>query len=437
MRMRPIPCVQEQHEGQGAGGVLWQGESAACAPDLLAAYAGQVQVVYLDPPFFTGQRFTMRMRVGEAGWRTGSPALALTAYSDVWADQAAYLAMMRGMLETAHALLKPDGTLFLHIDTRMSAQLRLLLDDIFGAQHFLNEIVWAYQTGGRSVHHFSRKHDVLLFYRKSRQYYFDITAVPVSREENRSNHMKRSVDADGRSYRTIRSGGKEYVYYDDAPAYPGDVWQDVSHMQQKDPQRTGYDTQKPMKLLERVVLCASRPGDLVADLCFGSGTTLVAAAQHGRRFLGVDSSPHAHAVGRKRLLGCAMRVHGAGARGEADDEACWAEATLQPGIGFFEATLAAYGLGAPGAQARAAGLAQAPEPAGLDAVDQWSIGFLREGVFVPMAHAARTRVAPVLPCTLEMPMLWGLPCLCVVDILGGKRMYTWEGQTDCPGGADE
>lgn len=88
----------------------------------------------------------------------------------------------------------------------------------------------------------------------------------------------------GRSYRAIMSGGKEYRYYDDEPAYPGDVWDDISHLQQKDPQRTGYETQKPLKLLERIVSCSSQEGDLICDLFAGSGTSAVAAAGLNRRF---------------------------------------------------------------------------------------------------------------------------------------------------------
>lgn len=113
--------------------------------------------------------------------------------------------------------------------------------------------------------------------------------------------MRRAVDENGRSYRAIMSSGKEYRYYDDEPAYPGDVWDDISHLQQKDPQRTGYETQKPLKLLERIVSCSSQEGDLICDLFAGSGTSAVAAAELNRRFLCVDQSPLAIATTGKRL----------------------------------------------------------------------------------------------------------------------------------------
>ena len=247
-------------------------------------------MVYLDPPFNTGKQFEMKVRIGEKGYKDGSPTLSLPAYDDRWESKEAYLTMMRDTLVLARDLMKKEGTIFVHIDCRMHAHMRLLMDEIFGESNFLNEIIWSYQSGGRARTYFPRKHDVILFYAKSRSYYFNIKSVPVARGDARSNHMKRGPDEDGRTYRSIMSGGKEYRYYDDEPAYPGDVWDDVSHLQQKDPQRTGYETQKPVRLLERIIRCSTQEGDLVCDLFSGSGTTAVAAANLGRRFLCVDRS---------------------------------------------------------------------------------------------------------------------------------------------------
>ncbi|MEG0767680.1 MAG: site-specific DNA-methyltransferase, partial [Clostridia bacterium] len=374
---------------------------------------GRVQCVYIDPPFNTGLTFCLRMRVGEQGWRSGKTTLALPAYEDRWPDDASFLSMMRQVLTLAHALLSEEGTLFLHIDARMHAQLRLMMDDVFGASNFMNEIIWAYQTGGRATSHFSRKHDIILFYRKSPAVYFALENIPLARGKHRTNHMRRSVDEQGRAYRSIRSAGKEYRYYDDDPVYPGDVWADVSHLQQKDPQRTGYDTQKPLKLLERIVLCATRPGDLVADLCAGSGTTAVAAALHGRTFLSVDKAACAVSVARKRLLPYRMTVEMA----EMDEaSAATAEASCQTGIGYHEVTLDAYTLEED---------KDALALSGLDAVDQWSVGYLREGVFVSMADATREKKQPVLSERLDIPILSGTLAILILDIFGRRRIYTW------------
>ena len=227
-------CRQEIH-GDGRQGDLLQQDARGD----FSRWAGQAACVYLDPPFMTGEDFFLRMRVGDRGWETGKDSLLLPAYRDRYADSNEYLSFLGMALENAKMLMKESGSLFLHLDCRMAAHARLLCDEIFGESNFVNEIIWAYQSGGRSMKRFSRKHDVILFYRKSRRQFFDITAVPLPRSENRSNHMRRCVDESGRTYRTIQSGGKTYVYYDDDPVYPGDVWTDVSHLQQKDPTANG------------------------------------------------------------------------------------------------------------------------------------------------------------------------------------------------------
>ena len=270
-----ISCVAERHMGRESMGTLIQAKMPEEGETLLSRFGGQVQTIYLDPPFNTGKQFDMKVRIGEGGYKNGSPSLNLPAYDDRWPDRTEYLAMMKKTLLLSRELLKKEGTIFLHIDSRMYAHLRLLMDEVFGESNFLNEIIWSYQTGGRARSYFPRKHDVILFYARSRSYYFNLKAVPVARNESRSNHMRRAVDENGRSYRAIMSGGKEYRYYDDEPAYPGDVWDDISHLQQKDPQRTGYETQKPLKLLERIVSCSSQEGDLICDLFAGSGTFAV------------------------------------------------------------------------------------------------------------------------------------------------------------------
>ena len=273
MRAQAAVVSRERYEGKGPRGRFYGGDTLLLMDELLRRYAGEVKLIYMDPPFLTGERFIMRARVGAADWKTGKGSLSLPAFSDDM-EPDAYYAMMRRVLEGCHSLLREDGMLFLHCDFRASARLRLILDDIFGEKNLLNEIAWVYHTGGTARRYFSRKHDTILFYRKGRKYDFNIDAVLCPPTEPRQNHMRRHVDPDGRVYRSIRSGGRVYTYYDDDPVPPTDVWDDVSHLQQRDPQRTGYDTQKPLALLERIVRCASREGELVFDPFAGSGTTL-------------------------------------------------------------------------------------------------------------------------------------------------------------------
>lgn len=284
-----IFCSSERHANGGPGEFLLTRAEEAL-DSLLADYRGRVQVIYLDPPFGTGDIF--HSKIGK---------LTLPTYADDM-EEGAYLAWMRTILSGARELLCPSGSLYLHIDYRMSAKLRLLLDELFGAQNFMNEIVWCYKSGGRATRYYPRKHDTILFYRKSAKVFFDITAVGRPRGPEKRNHMKRFIDEEGRICFTIRSAGKLYTYYEDTPVYPSDVWDDIEHLQQKDTERVGYATQKPEALLSRVILASSRPGDLVCDLFSGSGTTAAAASKLGRRFLALDISPLALYTLRARQL---------------------------------------------------------------------------------------------------------------------------------------
>ena len=293
--------VQVHRTVYGAGeDQLLQGDGSRLPRDIRKK-AGQIQCVYLDPPFMTGKVFRRKRPWGEKGWRKGSPALDLPGYEDRFADEQSYLKMIRRMVAASRDLLRTEGVFYLHLDWRMSGLARTMCDRIFGKDRFLNEIIWSYESGGRSKKTFSRKHDNILMYAKGKDYRFDITRVPLPRGENRQTHIARNIDEDGRRYSSIRSGGKEYRYYDDEPVYPGDVWSDISILQQRDPERTGYATQKPLKLLERILLPVTNPGDLVLDLCCGSGTALEAAQQLDCRFAGLDVNPEAVAIALSRL----------------------------------------------------------------------------------------------------------------------------------------
>ena len=275
-------CTSERHANGGPGEfILSRAEDAFSSQ--LSAYRGKVQLIYLDPPFGTGDVFHSKIGAGHV-------KLSLPTYTDTM-EVSAYLDWMRMILSGARELLCESGSLYLHIDFRMSAKLRLMLDEIFGEQNFMNEIVWCYKSGGRATKYYPRKHDTILFYRKSARVFFDITAVGRPRGPEKRNHMRRFIDENGRICFTIRSAGKVYTYYEDTPVYPSDVWDDIEHLQQKDSERVGYATQKPEALLNRVILASSRPGDLVCDLFSGSGTTAAAASKLGRRFLAVDASP--------------------------------------------------------------------------------------------------------------------------------------------------
>lgn len=408
MALRKIGVGRELHEGNGSNGRFILSDTVRGLDMLLETQAEQIKLIYLDPPFMTGDKFMMRVRVGEAEWKSGRGSLALESFSDAMTREE-FLNMMRNVLECCHRLLRSDGMLFLHIDYRTHPYLRLMLDEIFGEDNFLNEIIWVYQSGGRSLKYFSRKHDVILFYRKSSQYDFNVQEVMAPPTKPRNNHMRRHVDPDGRIYRSIRTNGRVYTYYDDDPVAPTDVWSDLSHLQQKDPERTGYDTQKPLSLLERIVKCGSREGDTVLDPFCGSSTTLEAAKRLKRNFIGIDRCPMTLNIARRRLHGAAFSMEYAPFQGEP-----LCSASVSPGIGFYHIILERFD----------------PEEGylnrkfeGLDAVDNWSVGYIRNGEYHVMADAVRIKRSPALKDALDAPVYSGQLAICVNDVSGRSFCY--------------
>ncbi len=289
-----VYCTEELHRS-GGGGVFYLSKAEDALKQLIDQYEGQVRLIYLDPPFRTGESF--KMKIGK-----GKQAQTVVLYEDKL-DEESYLRWLKEILLGCHRLLDARGSIYLHLDYRMSHKARMLLDEIFGEANFMNEIIWAYRSGGRATRCYPRKHDTILFYRKSKKVLFNIKAVGTPRGPERRNHMKRFIDEDGRIGFSIRSNGKTYTYYEDSLIYPSDVWSDIEHLQQKDRERTGFLTQKPEALLWRIISASSEPGDLVVDLFSGSGTTAAVATKLDRRFIAVDQSPVACALLRRRQLG--------------------------------------------------------------------------------------------------------------------------------------
>lgn len=408
MRPEKVSVVRELHEGSGPKGRFILADVIDGLDRLLESHAEGIKLIYLDPPFLTGDRFVMRVRVGEAEWKSGRGSLVLDSFTDA-NDREAFLELMRAVLIRCRMLLRPDGMIFLHIDYRTHPHLRLMMDELFGEDNFLNEIIWVYQSGGRSLRHFSRKHDVILFYRKSAQYDFNVEEVMAPPSEPRSNHMRRHVDPDGRVYRSIRANGRVYTYYDDDPVAPTDVWNDLSHLQQRDPERTGYDTQKPLSLLERIVKCGSRAGEIVLDPFAGSGTTLEAAKRCGRGFIGIDRCPLTLGIARRRLQGAPYALEYPACEGMPE-----CELSVSTGVGFYHVSLDRFEL--------EDGLLDRSF-SGLDGVDSWSVGYIRDGEYHTMAEAIRTKHSPVLPEQLDAPAYSGRLAAMVSDVSGRSFFY--------------
>jgi site-specific DNA-methyltransferase (adenine-specific) len=256
--------------------------------DLLPSFAdGSFQLIYIDPPFNTGKeqtRRTLRMTPDEGGDRTGfngrrykTSMLEESSYRDRFDD---YLAFLAPRLREAHRLLTDTGTLYFHIDYREAHYCKLLLDEVFGRDAFLNEIVWAYDYGARAKRSWPKKHDTILVYVKDPEsYHFD------SEEVDREPYMAPGLVTEEK----VRRG-----------KLPTDVWWHTI-VATAGHEKTGYPTQKPEGIVRRMVQASTREGDWCLDFFAGSGTLGAVAAQLGRRYVLIDSNPEAVRVMRARL----------------------------------------------------------------------------------------------------------------------------------------
>lgn len=268
-------------------------------------FTGAVKVIYIDPPFMTGRTFKTGAQITTA---------AGISYRDVWKnDLDTYLQWLYETFYHLHQLLADDGSLYVHLDWRATHYAKVMLDEIFhlplhtASAGLKNEIIWHYQSGGRTQKSFARKHDTILLYTKSNRYNFHGERVGRKRGSEKRNHMRKGIDEHGHTIWTIRSAGKIYTYTEDTTMALDDVWSDISHLHQKDPERTGYATQKPAALLERILLASSEENDLILDCFCGSGVTPVVAERMGRRWLACDQSDVAISVTLNRLLHCNRR----------------------------------------------------------------------------------------------------------------------------------
>jgi len=236
--------------------------------DVLALWPGHfVDLAYIDPPFNTGRTHTATNG----------------AYHDTFSCTDDYLAFMRPRLIAVREILKPNGSILLHCDWRTCHHLRIMLDELFGPDNFVNHLIWRYGLGGSSPRRFARKHDDILFYAKSEDYYFKPPMVPAT-----SNRMKGRL--------------KKASDVIDIPSI-----NNMAH------ERTGYPTQKPIALLKLLIEACCPPNGLVLDPMCGSGTTLLAASLTSRHYLGIDANPAAIQICDRRLnrtpvRGCTLPV---------------------------------------------------------------------------------------------------------------------------------
>lgn len=311
----------------------------------LEPLAGKIDLIYIDPPFATGQDFSYRARVGDEEWVKEASIIEETAYRDTWGRGLdSYLQMMYERLVLIREFLAEDGCLYLHVDSNVGGYLKCMMDEVFGVDCFLNEICWRRGPAHNDPQRYGRNKDVIFFYARSKKWTWNNPVTDVSevhlRSFNKSDergsyttqplhgpaHGQRpspwrdKIPPPGRIWaykvETLeeldRQGLVEWSstgvprlkrYLEEARGAPvQEMWADIPILLGGHGEHLGFDTQKPEKLLERIVGASSNEGDLVADFFSGSGTTMAVAEKLGRRWIGCDLSRYAIQVSRKRML---------------------------------------------------------------------------------------------------------------------------------------
>ena len=234
---------------------------------------GSIDLIYLDPPFNSKRNY------GE--------------FDDRWSGDGEYIDFMTARLVQCHRLLANTGSIYLHCDPTMSHYLKVVMDTIWGRSNFRNEIIWCYTGSNNVTRRFPRKHDTILFYAQSEATGFNADAVRVPYKIKKVSTRSNSRNYTDEEKEALSKRGKVVESW----------WADIPNFGTAtgSKERVGYPTQKPLKLLERIIAASSNPGDTVFDPFCGSGTTLVAAQRLGRLWVGCDMSANAIAIAKKRL----------------------------------------------------------------------------------------------------------------------------------------
>lgn len=314
------PAQLRERYGEETNGwinkIFW-GDNLQVMSHLLKEYRGKIDLIYIDPPFDSKADYKKKIEVKGVGkTETDSTSFEEKQYGDIWTNDE-YLQFMYERLIILRELLSETGSIYLHCDWHKSHHLRMLMDEVFGVQNFVNEIVWCYSQGAKSQKMFGRKHDTILSYSKNiNRYIFNGEDVKVEMKSGKTSFGGRlETDENGRQYRLVygsknsKGETKYYKYYLDEGKIPEDYWTDINSLQSGVTERTNYPTQKPESLLERIIKASSNPGGIVFDCFMGSGTTQAVAMKLGRRFIGADINLGSIQTTTKRLINVASELN--------------------------------------------------------------------------------------------------------------------------------
>ncbi|UCD02382.1 MAG: hypothetical protein JSV23_05060 [Promethearchaeota archaeon] len=282
--------------------LLIRGENKAVMKVLLKKFENKITLIYIDPPFATGGDFNLKVQLGEEG-----KYLESIAYKDKWREGLdSYLNFLYERLVLMKILLAGKGSIYIHLDWHISHYIKLIMDEIFGIENFRNEIIWGYPAASvKTRRFFIRSYDTILFYSKSDDYIFNDDPNIYMEYSSRVKNALKKDEKGIFYYRGGSHNGKKLsrkVYIEQEGIFPRDVWNDIPYIRANTPEYQGFSTQKPERLLKRIILASTNEKDLVADFFCGSGTTLAVAEKLGRYWIGCDLNRHAIHITRKRIL---------------------------------------------------------------------------------------------------------------------------------------
>ena len=305
---------------------LFWGDNLQVMSHMLKEYRGKIDLIYIDPPFDSKADYKRKIEIKGVGKaESDSTSFEEKQYGDIWTNDE-YLQFMYERLILLRELLSDSGTIYLHCDWHKAGFLRCMMDEVFGSNNFIDEIVWGYEDiGSRAVKYFKRKHDTIFMYQKtaSEDRVFNIMRKRLS--ESTIKRYQPYFDEDGKiTYRKLKESNpgvfaklKGIPEDLDSPwldinngAPLSDWWVDISALKNGFAEATGYPTQKPEALIERIIKASTNPGDIVFDCFMGSGTTQAVAMKLGRRFIGADINLGAIQTTTKRLLSVAAELEG-------------------------------------------------------------------------------------------------------------------------------
>ncbi|MHA1256010.1 MAG: site-specific DNA-methyltransferase [Promethearchaeota archaeon] len=298
---------RSMNQKQEKGSTTWKnlliwGENKSIMRALNDKFSNKINLIYIDPPYATGSNFESKTFIGES-----NSFESKKAYSDTWdggIDE--YIDFLYDRLVLMKNLLSENGSIYVHLDWHVSHYIKVILDEIFGKENFKNEIIWAYPAASAKTRRFFiRSFDSILFYTKSSVYTFNDDPGIYMEYSDRVKFALKEDDKGMFYYRGGSHNGKKLsqkVYVTNKGIFPRDVWTDIPYIRANTLEYQAFSTQKPERLMKRIILASSNRNDIVADFFCGTGTSLTVAEKLGRRWIGSDIAKQAINISRKRIL---------------------------------------------------------------------------------------------------------------------------------------